>query len=165
MIKYKIVDNFLEKEEFDKLKNFMFGRDIVWFYTDTLNYEQDNKSLHTYLEHHFFNLKQPGVVSPFLDRVNPLLEKIKWKSIMRVKGNLYPRTNKIEIHSQHRDYPFSHKGCLFSLNTCDGATVLKDGTKINSIENRMLFFNPYYLHSSTSTTNSKARMNININYF
>ena len=54
MIKYKIIDNFLEKEEFDKLKNFMFGRDIVWFYTDTLNYEQDNKSLHTYLEHHFF---------------------------------------------------------------------------------------------------------------
>ena len=87
------------------------------------------------------------------------------KALNRMKLNLYPRTDKIEVHEPHIDYDYDHKGCLFSFNTCDGYTKLEDGTKIQSVENRALLFNPSTLHSSTSTTNAKARINININYF
>jgi hypothetical protein len=42
---------------------------------------------------------------------------------------------------------------------------LKDGTKIDSVENRILFFNPSEEHDSENCTDEKTRINININYF
>ena len=44
-------------------------------------------------------------------------------------------------------------------------TLIFDGTKIDSIANRALLFDPSKLHSSTSCTDDKVRLNMNINYF
>ena len=41
---------------------------------------------------------------------------------------------------------------------------LEDGTKIDSIANRMLIFDGAEKHCSTTTTNVPVRINININY-
>jgi hypothetical protein len=161
---YKIIDNFLEKEKFKALQDFMFSRELPWFYTSNLNTNQNKNVLHSYFEHHFYNSAQGGN-SPFFNLIAPLLEKIENKVFFRVKGNLYPRTNELETHASHCDFPWKHKACLFSINTCDGETVLANGEKIKSIENRILFFEAYKPHASTSTTNAKARINININYF
>ena len=68
-------------------------------------------------------------------------------------------------HGQHRDYPIPHKGAIIYLNTCDGFTRLEDGTKVESVQNRILLFDASTLHNSTNTTNAKGRFNININYF
>ena len=103
--------------------------------------------------------------STFFDAYRIILDKLEVKSLIRMKINLYPSTNIRETHPQHYDYSYKHKGCIFSLNTCDGATILEDGTEIKSVANRALLFNPQKLHSSTSTTNVKARLNVNINYF
>ena len=83
---------------------------------------------------------------------------------MRAKVNLYLKTTKIIEHAKHVDYPIPHKGAIIYLNTCDGYTRLHDGTKIESVENRLLLFDSSKLHNSTSTTNSLGRYNININY-
>ena len=64
----------------------------------------------------------------------------------------------------HIDYNFSHSGAILSLNTCDGYTKLEDGTKIDSVANRILLFDPGEEHASTTTTNVSARFNINMNY-
>ena len=56
-----------------------------------------------------------------------------------------------------------HKGAVFSLNTCNGGTVI-DGQKFDSVGNRILFFDPTKPHHSTSTTDVKRRLNVNINY-
>ena len=37
--------------------------------------------------------------------------------------------------------------------------------KIPSVKNRIIFFDPSIPHCSTSCSDSKTRMNININYF
>ena len=49
---------------------------------------------------------------------------------------------------------------IFSLRT-----ILNDDIMIESVENRVLLFDPSLPHSSTTCTNAKARFNININYF
>ena len=41
---------------------------------------------------------------------------------------------------------------------------LEDGTKIDSIANRILLFDSSKKHCSTTTTNTFARINININF-
>ena len=65
----------------------------------------------------------------------------------------------------HIDYDYVHTAAIFSLNSCDGFTMLEDGTRIDSKANRMLIFEGSQLHGSTTTTDSWARCNININFF
>ena len=42
--------------------------------------------------------------------------------------------------------------------------MLEDGTKVESIQNRLLLFAPSKTHNSTSCTDAKVRVNINFNY-
>jgi hypothetical protein len=53
---------------------------------------------------------------------------------------------------------------FFCLNTCDGYTGFADGTKVESVENRLILFDSLEDHYSTSTSNAQARINLNINY-
>tara|TARA_R100001082_G_scaffold79332_1_gene46704 strand:+ start:56 stop:598 length:543 start_codon:yes stop_codon:yes gene_type:complete len=82
---------------------------------------------------------------------------------IRVKANLYPHTETLKEHQPHIDYPFKHIAGVFSLNTCDGFTRMQDGSKIDSVANRMVFFDGSVKHNSSTTTNASARYNINFN--
>ena len=103
-------------------------------------------------------------MSPIFPIMKPILNKLNVKSLKRIKLNFYPSTEKIIKHEEHEDYPFSHKGALLSLNTCDGGTYLNDNF-VNSVENKVLLFNPSQKHSSTTTTKKEGRANISFNYF
>ena len=87
------------------------------------------------------------------------------KSIMRAKANLYPNCGELVEHDMHTDYNFEHQAAIFYVNTNNGYTKLKDGTKIESIANRVLIFKGNDLHCSTTCTDQQARININFNYF
>jgi hypothetical protein len=160
-LEYKIVDNFLQKEAFLEIKNIVMGSEFQWFYNNSVSYK--NKKDGFYFTHTFYSNYKTNSEKMYL--LNPIIEKIQPKSIIRIKANLYPKTKKIFEHGKHKDCEFSHKGFLFYINTNDGFTRLKDGTKIESIENRGLFFDPYLEHNSTNCTNQDARININFNYF
>jgi len=160
---YHVIDNFLDKEYFKEIHDIItgeseLGKHFFWFFQKQINLligkDEDNSF---YLTHQLHS-------SIFYDKFEPFINKLKCTKIIRVKANCYPRTHKIEEHKKHIDFDYPHKGCLLSINSCDGATVLEDGTKIKSVANRALFFNPAKYHGSTSTTNAKARFNINVNY-
>ena len=87
------------------------------------------------------------------------------KALIRIKINMYPNTEILKEHGMHIDFPFSHKTALLSINTCDGYTKLEDGTKIDSVANRILLFDASTPHTSSTCTNQPVRVNININYF
>ena len=89
-------------------------------------------------------------------------------ALIRVKVNYYNSTPEVVEHCKHYDYPampLPHKGAILYLNTNDGFTRLEDGTKIESIENRLLVFDASKMHNSTTTTSFEGRYNINVNYF
>ena len=56
------------------------------------------------------------------------------------------------------------RGALLMLNTCDGYTGFEDGTNIDTVENRMVFFDSTEKHHSTNCTNQQFRLTMNINY-
>ena len=169
-MKYRVIDNFLDEEYFDSLVSLFMGERFHWFFLTDVAYpknhkrkntvEEDNKSF--YMMHTVYDQNQP--CSNTYDNLIPLLEKLGVWSLVRAKLNLYPNTHKLHEHQLHVDYDFSHFGAILSLNTCDGGTKLKDGTKIDSVANRILLFDPSEEHCSTTTTNVPARFNININY-
>ena len=117
-----------------------------------------------YLCHVFYN--QTNLYqSKFFELIFPLLKKIDPKALIRAKANLYLNQGiGVKEHATHTDYPFEHKGALYCLNTCDGYTKIGD-EKIPSVANRIIFFDASKPHCSTSCSDAKTRMNININYF
>ena len=95
----------------------------------------------------------------------PIIDAIDPVALIRVKANLYPNVGVYHQHGWHSDLEVTHKAAIFYINTNNGHTVLEDGTKIDSVENRMLLFDPHTPHNSTTTSNAKGRFNINCTYF
>ena len=175
-MKHKVIDNFLEEEYFNSLvalfmKEEKTGNNIMpWYFQSSVAYSKKHKEWKPkeeddnifYMAHMFYEQNAP--VSPLYNNIIPLLGKLEVKCLIRVKANLYPNTKILHEHPMHIDMEFSHSTAILSLNTCDGYTKLKDGTKINSVANRILLFDASEEHCSTTTTNDFARFNININY-
>jgi hypothetical protein len=161
---YKIIDNFLPKENFVKIKELLLGNGFPWYYYPNISQiEKISKGKLFYMSHILYEYEPRSAFYPLIK--DNLLNFIDIKSIVRIKANLYPNQSIKKVNEMHVDYDFKHNGALFSINTNNGGTLLKDGTKINSVENRMLFFDPSIEHDSENCTDEKTRINININYF
>tara|TARA_B100000029_G_C17437725_1_gene910307 strand:- start:218 stop:706 length:489 start_codon:yes stop_codon:yes gene_type:complete len=161
----RVVKNFLKEDYFNKLKAAFVDHnpDLPFYIQQRVAFETgpiDKK--HFYFTHLLFN---NSIKSSYYDLVKPFIwEILKVKALIRVKVNLYPRTDKLIHHDPHNDHDFKHKALVFSLNTCDGGTRI--GKKfIPSIANQALFFDGSVMHNSTTCTNKQARLNINFNYF
>ena len=51
------------------------------------------------------------------------------------------------------------------MNTNNGYTEFEDGTKVESVENRIVYFDGSIPHNSSTCTDQKVRAVISINYF
>ncbi len=163
---YIIKDNFFDKEYFNNLRTTVMDEDsfFPWYFEGSIAMANDDKNLDSYFYHLVYSNGKSN--SSFYDSTFSVLhDYLNIKELIRIKANCYPSTEKLTIHSRHRDYDFSHKGALIYLNDTDGYTILEDNTRVESVANRVLFFDAHNWHSSTNCTNQKARFNININYF
>jgi len=172
---YEVIDNFVQPKVFDIMQKKIMNNYFPWFHYDTIVREgEDKKDLTFYSMHMLYDNDRPTFSTSF-EIMDPLLSKLfernddyKLRTLLRVKINSYPNQNKFIEHSMHQDfYPdskYPYKTCLFCLNTCDGYTKLSDGTKIDSVANRAIFFDPTLDHASTNTTDQPRRVNINFNY-
>ena len=173
---YEVIDNFLKEEDFTNLQNLIIGDgnnlDFDWKIITDVAALRSNEDYNSEIETQLWNWYAVHPVyntlpqSPHFDYiVNFFRGKWTLKSLMRIKVNFYPHTSEVKEHAQHYDYSFSHRAALFSLNTCDGFTRMSNGDKVDSVANRMIFFDASELHNSSTTSNQKGRYNINFNYF
>ncbi len=157
-------DNFLEPEAYEEIKNIMLSDEMPWYFVSDITFDkQDSKGNLFYMTHEFYTNHRP--CSPFFDKLIPqFLDKLDIKSLIRVKGNLYPGQQNLSQHDKHFDYEFPHLGAIYYLNDNDGYTMFGDKLKVDSIGNRMVIFDASKQHASTDCTNAKARVNINFNF-
>ncbi len=160
-VEYEVIDNFLDEEDFYNIQSVMMSSALPWFYTSSVNSAaQVGKSF--YFVHLFHIDGIPG--SPFIERLDPLIKKLGCESIIRIKGNMYPNLGFPYEDGMHIDYQVKHKGAILYINNNDGCTILEDGTRIESVANRVLLFDPSKPHDSSYPTDAKVRVNININF-
>ena len=159
-----IIDNFLPEDEFEYIKNILFGIEFPWFYVPDISEQGLQIDNSSYMIHLLYNNDLPNS-EIFYQVYKCFKNKLEINSLIRMKVNMHLNSNKFRENPMHADYDFKHKGAIFSLNTCDGYTKLKDGTKIQSIANRMFLFDPSKEHCSTNTYDKDRRVNINFNYF
>ena len=165
----KIEDNFLEQTIFDELQACLMGDDFAWFYNDGIDVKgEDNDKFQFY--HMFYKDNVP--TSNFIEQLTPILEKINSFSLWRIKTNLLTRTPNIVENSFHVDSGDltdeklkQWTTAIFYVNTNNGYTKFEDGTKVESVANRMVSFPANMKHTGTSCTDEKTRVVINFNYF
>ena len=174
----KVVDNFLEKDTFKYIQGEVLSRRFNWTWCDSvLGYTEDhvNPADDTQFEHLMMatqpvamkiGQKYEFYISPTMELIRPILNNVPIRSLFRVKFNLNPRTPNIIEHGFHVDcaYPDSVTAVMY-FNTCNGYTKFEDGTKVESVENRMVFFNSQMKHTGSTCTDEKRRVVLNLNYF
>jgi len=164
---YTVIDNFLEKSVFDAIKDAMMSNGFPWYYNNGvvhLTKNEDNINQYQFT-HHFYEDNEP--MSDFFKLIKPIIFKINPVSLIKAKANLNPRTEKFFEHGYHMDYenpPSNQRTAVFYLNTNNGYTLIKDGTKIESVEYRFVSFKTDLLHTGSTCTDTNSRVLINFNY-
>jgi hypothetical protein len=160
----EIVDNFLPEEIFIQIRNVLCGTNFPWYYCNFVASPAKMDELF-YFTHKFYDTERGEEVSSTIQLVEPILNMIQPKELIRVKGNLYPTYYEKKQDPFHVDYTFPHRGAIYYLNTNNGHTVFEDGTKVDAVANRIMFFDPTVPHASTRCTDAKVRVNVNFNYY
>ena len=160
---FKVINNFLTKEEHEKLKNTLESPTFPWYFIKGKVNKTDKPNLFDYQFVHIF-YKDNFVNSDFFDHLNPIIKKLDPLSLVRIKANLNPITNKLIKSEKHSDQDFECKTAIYYVNDNDGYTMIED-KKVKSESNKIVLFNSNQKHYGTSSTNCNNRMVINFNYF
>ena len=161
MTEFRIVDDFLPIQYFIPLREYMIGNSIPLFFRPRV--ADANDSSDSYFTHTFYKDNVPNSSDyPILE---PVLERIDYKALIRARANLYVAKKELIEHARHTDFSYRHNTVILYINTNDGFTRLEDGTKIDSVANRAVFFEGSSLHNSTNCTNEPYRINIAVSYF
>ena len=171
----RVKDDFLTERDFIFLNEIFFHENTTWTPTwhiaDPLEVSREDNYDDWFLAHIIYVNNEP-VSSAYKDVKEKLvaeiakLEEGDFAVLTRIKANFYPHTKTVNEHKHHKYDSFARRwrGAVYCLNTCDGYTGFSDGTKVDSVANRLILFDATQDHFSTSTSNAQARLNININY-
>jgi hypothetical protein len=154
------IENFLDKEDYNKILDAAISDSLPWYYTDSVTDKNENDFM---LSHVLYwdNKINSDYYNTF---VLPIMSKIKHQNILRAKVNFYTKREKQYKHGFHVDDTNPHVVALYSINTNNGYTEFVDGNKFRSIANSLILFNGNIKHRSVNQTDTKQRLNININY-
>jgi len=161
---YKIFDNFLPSDDFLKLKNSMLDNGLTtWTFNPCVN-SPSSDPWDFQFTHMFY--KDGRCYSDNFFLLDPILERLNPSALLRIKANLQTKTPEIIVNGFHYDHPqYNGKIAIFYVNTNNGYTLFEDGTKVESIENRLLIFNGNILHTGTTCTDQKIRCVINFMFY
>jgi len=163
-MKYNVIENFLSKGDHINLKRSLTTRNFPWGYIDAIGDADDNERFH--FQHMFYwaDATENGGKTDYYYLIEPLLQKLNYQKLVRVKGNLMVKEPENYLCSKHTDFHKPHTVCLYYVNSNNGYTLLDDKIKVPSIENTAVIFDGMIPHQAASQTDTKIRLNININY-
>ena len=161
----ELIPNFLSGENHAYLFKTLCGRgdsdQFYWLYSPNVTSFEDNNFYfgNTLIDRTTDNT----YVSPFYHEIaGPILGRMNYNVITRVKCNLYTNMGVQKKHGYHVDFNFDHKVLLYSVNTCDGYTEFEDGEIIKSVANQAYIFDGKRKHQSVTQTDTDIRVNVNV---
>ena len=159
-------DNFLDKGNFSLLQDFFLGPEVSWSWCENVVFPEppDCNPLDNYQFYHMlFDDGKPK--SESLMVVFPILDKLNSGRVIRVKANCNPRRTEHIQQGFHVDQIVKCTTAIYYVNTNNGYTEFEDGTKVESVENRLVVFPSHIKHTGTTCTDQKRRVVINLNYY
>ena len=170
----KVINNFLPDEIHQQFVDLLMSNDFPYYYIDGNNFlltNTDNKAEDDFLffhnlygNPHNFNHTGGEIISKYFNMlVMPLLGKLNFNNLLRARINLYTRKHEAVMSNMHRDIEEEHTVALYYLNSNNGVTVFREGKRIPSVANQMLIFDGKLYHAVIPQTDTKLRVNINLN--
>jgi hypothetical protein len=166
---YKILDNFGPEDYNNNLLSMFTSDHFSWFYHNYVSQTNETTDNEFYFTHTFWSDKNREVNSNYFDSaIVPILFLLSSKDedlkLVRAKANLFTQRDKVMKYGFHTDYTFEkHTTLVYSVNTNNGYTEFKDGTKIPSVAKQLLIFDGNIPHRSVGQTDTNNRINLNIN--
>ena len=173
---FEIIDNFLDKDYNEFLQGLMTTNSgFEWRYAPTSceygSLESPIEGFESVGDFQFNHVFLNDRVWRDQHLVEPLLNKLNPKALVRVKANMITQRENPKVSGWHRD-PIEHSEfdgepmiALYFVNDNDGYCLLEDGTKILAKANRLVKFSGDIMHTAVGQSNTKVRTVININYF
>ena len=158
----KVIDNFLEENQFNQLESIIMGNDFPWYFQDQIVISDDGG--YQFI-HGFYHLNS-GVASNFFDIWENILYKLGIKELYRIKANLNHQTSSHKKSTWHTDLPSLPVGktAIFYMNTNNGWTKFKKDGRVKSVANRIVIFDSNLEHAGVTCTDEKRRVVVNFNY-
>lgn len=163
----KILDNFLSDDKFTSIQNIFLGQNIPWFFYPFVDFYNDSSRFQFV---HMLYENNHGISSGYAkDIIDTFKDKLDAYVFLRIKSNLSPNSQSILVNNFHTDFEGdicekSHTA-IYYVNTNNGYTLFEDGTKVESVGNRIVIFPSHMRHCGTTCTDAKSRVLINFNYF
>ena len=160
----KVIDNFLDEEEFKSIQSFMMGGEFRWFYSEGRVTNDDG----LFCMIHMFFQPEVGSNSEHINIWNNFMRKIEATKCYRIKANMTLKSSSqiaddTEWHID--DQGDALKTAVFYINTNDGYTEFKNGVRVNSVANRVCIFDSNLKHSGTTHSEGDTqRIVVNFNY-
>lgn len=167
-IKYKVIDDFLDKETYAGFSNYLKSEDVPWYLRKIDTTMGNTKNKNGFFSFCFYNDHAPNH-DAFYQFMPPFIDKLKAESLIQIRANLTFRDIDSRESAFHNDYLYDKATTgIFYLTTCNAKTVLDlpDVNKsIQSVENRMLLFPTKIKHNVIYQTDVHRRYVVNFNFF
>lgn len=180
-MKIRVVDDFLPRGDYFQIKEHLIDKpDIPYSFYEGKVYGKDaNKNLQdSHMCHAFYHLNRfphEPVTTQYLGLMLPIIARCRVLAIHRIKANLEtysgsePYESEYHVDWQNEENIKSNmQAAIYYVNTNNGYTNFKDGEevrKVESVANRMVFFDAELPHRGVSSTDTRYRSVINFNWF
>jgi hypothetical protein len=161
----KIIDNFLNKNDFNNIRDEILSCNFPWYISEYSDYSKDkNPQLyHIFYLNNLPNSNYFKILQPVYDKLNIFsLFKVRLIATMKYDGT----DNKFHTDLENIGLLKTCTTAVFYLNSNDGGTQFQFDNKIVKSEaNRMLIFNSTLKHKTIKhKTDVPFRYVINLNY-
>jgi len=166
-IQYKVIDNFLDKHVANRIHDVVHCTDFPYYFHDHIAHGKEEQSLDRFQFVHALKSNKYKTTSSFYDQLClPIADKleINFNDVLRCKVNLSMVSKEPYKSGFHIDNDGPHQVAIYYVNTNNGYTELITGEQIQCVKNRLLIFDGMIEHRAVKQTNTKTRVNININY-
>jgi hypothetical protein len=163
----EIRDNFLDEKHLVQLESIILGDTFPWYLQKEQVPGTDDGCL---LLHTLYDYNVPR--SEFYATIDDIFwGYLNYVSLCRVQINLLLRQNPPSIsgfHTDWQDRPLMDETkittAIFYLNTNNGTTEFKDGTKVDAVKNRLVMFPAITPHRAIGQTDITERIVLNFNF-
>lgn len=164
-MEYTVQDNFLPSDVFNTIKSVFLGGGFPWYISDSIIGKRVEDPLFGYqFTHLLYAEKTPQ--SNFYQIIMPMIEVLNPSALVKIKANLTPVRPIRYEPGMHKDIDnFDGYTSVFYINSNNGYTKFKDGSVIESVENRLVTFRSTTVHTAGACTDQRYRCVLNLNYY
>jgi len=164
-----IIDDFLESEYFEMLEHQISHPKFPWYWRSTVVYEdEDPKTGPGVCDHAVWQENSP--CSDSYSHYLRMLKQMEVVVLLRIIANLnwrLPVAYESPWHTDNSSMAFDDSQwttSIYYINTNNGYTELEDGTKVESVKNRLLSFPMPMKHRGVTQTDEQRRLLVNFCY-